>query len=319
MNFIPYPRADQDSHPDLASWRLKFPKSHGNWTALKSFLNDCAMIGPITQALPKCWYSELPQGDDYALDVEHFRPKGSGDPLNAKQIKLVEKKGGISFEQDLAGGTYDWLEFDYRNYRLVTAKTNRAGAKHIYFPIATGTSRLASGTFAWIIPEYSYFLDPTDKRDTQLLYVRPNGEIAPITSKTQLTSADFASLPHTWRGDGFNYLRSIVTIELYNLNYKHFVTGRAIVYTETLNAIKLIEMAMIENPAGTVLRELVENLLTKIFPSAPFSLAAKSALIAYQSDHSDSQIHTAMQSVISSILTRVETAVNSIAIDWNRP
>ncbi len=319
MNFIPFPRADKDSHPDLADWRIKTPKSHGNWTALKSFLNDCSMIGPITQALPKCWYSELPQGDDYALDVEHFRPKGSGDPLNPKEIKQVEKSGGITYDQDLAAGTYQWLEFDYRNYRLVTAKTNRAGAKHIYFPIATGTSRLVAGTFPWIVPEYSYFLDPTDKQDTELLYLKPNGEIAPITPKTQLTPADFAGIPHTWRGNGFNYLRSIVTIQLYNLNYKHFVTGRAIVYTETINAIKLIEMALIENPTSEVLRYLVDNLITKIYPSAPFSLAAKSALIAYQSSHTDPQIQASMQSILSSILAKVDAVVNSITIDWNKP
>ncbi len=318
MNFIPYPRADQDSHPDLAAWRLRSSKSGGDWTALKSFLNDCTLVSPVNQALPKCWYSELPQGDDYALDVEHFRPKGSGNPLNAKQIKQVEKSGGITFNQDLANGTYHWLEFDYRNYRLVTAKTNRAGAKHIYFPIASGTSRLSKGAFAWVVPEYSYFLDPTEKEDTRLLYVKPNGEIAPTTPKTQLTPADFSSLPHSWRGNGFNYLRAIITIQLYNLNYKHFVTGRAIVYTETSNAIKLIEMAMTENPTSAVLRQLIDNLVTKIFPSAPFSLAAKSALIAYQSSHINPQIQASMQSILSSILAKVDAAVNSITIDWNK-
>lgn len=319
MNYIPYPRVDKDSHVDLSAWRLKTSKSVGEWTDLKSFLNECSMIGPITQAIPKCWYSELPQGDDYALDVEHFRPKGSGSPLNSKQIKKVEKVGGIMYDQDLTVGTYNWLEFDYRNYRLVTAKTNRAGAKHIFFPIASGSSRLLTGGFAWVDQEFSYFLDPTDKLDTQLLFVKPNGEIAPTTPRTQLTPTDYSNLPSTWRNDGFNYLRSIVTIELYNLNYKNFVTGRAIVYDETQRAIRILEMLLVENPGSLVIPEFVGNLVNKILPSAAFSLAAKSALIAYQSNHPSPQIQASMQSMISNILNKVDSEVNTLIIDWNKP
>jgi len=93
MNYIPFPRADKNTHPDLTAWREKHPKRDGDWTSLKNFLHDCTKIGTATDSLPKCWFSELLQGDDYALDVEHFRPKNSGDAITEKHIKQIEKNG----------------------------------------------------------------------------------------------------------------------------------------------------------------------------------------------------------------------------------
>jgi hypothetical protein len=318
MNYIPFPRLDKDSHPDLVAWRSKVPKADGDWKVLKSFLNDCTKILQTNDALSKCWYSEMPQGDDYALDVEHFRPKKSGSPLKIEHIERIEKSGNIIYEQDISTGKYNWLKFDYRNYRLVTAKTNRAGAKHIYFPIAKGTSRLPMGSFPWDTQEFSYFLDPTDKHDTSLLFVKPNGEIAPITPCTILGPTDFAGLPQTWRNDGFNYLRSIVTIKLFRLDNKVFVEARKKVYDDTTRDLKTLEKLFIENPQSTVIEDLVRDLIYLILPSAPFSLAAKSALIAYQPDNANLQKRD-FTKIIDLILKKVETELNSINIDWNRP
>jgi len=319
MNYIPYPRLDKNTHLHLEAWRAKAPKNDGDWTALKLFLNDCTKIGSTLHTLPKCWFSELPQGDDYALDVEHFRPKNSGNPLTSKQIKLIEKYGSVKYQQEITNGTYPWLEFDYRNYRLVTAKTNRAGAKHIYFPIALGANRITNGTFPWDVVELAYFLDPTNKQDTKLLYVKPNGEIAPSTPITELSQEDYDALPNSWRNNGFNYLRAIITIVMFNLNYRHFITGRYIVYSETTREMGILEKLLIENLTSEIIPNLVENISNKVLPSSPFSLAAKSALIAYQSKHPNQSVKDVIERIKSKILLNVENEVNKITIDWNRP
>jgi hypothetical protein len=301
------------------AWRAKNPKREKDWTALKEFLHECTKIGPAPESLPKCWFSELPQGDDFALDVEHFRPKNSGNPLTIKHLKQVEQYDQVNFQQSSVSGTYPWLEFDYRNYRLVTAKTNRAGAKHIYFPIAPNTSRLQAIEFPWATIEFPFFLDPTDPLDANLLYVKPNGEIAPNTPKTQLTKTDYDLLPTTWRSDGFNYLRAIITIVMYNLNYKHFKTGRYIVYSSTTEELTNLELLLIENNKSKLLPKLIKNLAIKVLPSASFSLAAKSAILAYQSSHPDRGVKDAMNKIAKSILDFAEEEVNKITIDWNQP
>jgi hypothetical protein len=206
MNYIPYPRFDLDNHPDLVAWRAKENKVEGDWTDLKNYLAENARIIKDKHTISKCWYTELPQGDDFAKDVEHFRPKNQASPLSAKQIKEIEALASIKYEQDETVGSYNWLEFDYRNYRLVTAKPNRGGGKHVFFPIAKGKTRLTSTQYPWTNNEFCYFLDPANKYDASLLMVRPNGEIAPLAPKTQLNQSDFDGLPGTWNNTGFNYL-----------------------------------------------------------------------------------------------------------------
>jgi hypothetical protein len=315
MNYIPFPRIDKDAHPDLVAWRSKTPKADKDWTALRAFLHDCTKILQSNDALPKCWYSEMPQGDKYALDVEHFRPKGSGNPLAPKHLKDFE---AINLQQSESMGNYNWLKFDYRNYRLATAQTNRAGAKHVYFPIAKGTNRLQLGENPWEHPEFPYILDPTDKYDASLLFVKPNGEIAPITPKTILTKNDYDGLPATWRNAGFNYLRAVVTIKLYNLDDKVFVAGRKEVYEDTTTELRILEMLFIENPRSFVIKDIVEKIVKLILPSAPFSLAAKSALIAFQPNSMNPQKEH-FANIIQSILRKVETELNNIVINWNNP
>jgi len=313
MNYIPYPRIDLDNHRNLVSWRAKEDKIEGDWTHLKEYLADSARIIDNKHAISKCWYSELPQGDDYARDVEHYRPKNQASPLTTKQIKEIEILGEINYEQDDSVGNYNWLEFDYRNYRLVTAKPNRGGAKHIFFPIAKNTSRLTAGQLPWEKLEYPYFLDPTSKHDASLLMVKPNGDIAPITPKTQLTQTHFDNIAETWHQDGFNYLRATVTIKLYRLNDAVFVKGRKEVYDSVIKNINILNLCMHTNAAKEILENTIENIVGALIPSAPFSLAAKCALIAYQApDKSTSDS-------IQSILTTIEKQVNNLKIDWNKP
>lgn len=316
MNYIPFPRKDKDLHPDLIKWRSSTSKKDGDWTDLRPFLHDCTKILNSTDALPKCWYSELPQGDDYALDVEHFRPKGSGDPLKDNHIKDIETIGSVKYEQGASSGSYSWLKFDYRNYRLVTATPNRAGAKHIYFPVAKGTNRLSYGQFPWNTEEYQYFLDPTDKKDAALLFVKPNGEIAPITPRVELTDDDYNKLPNTWRNDGFNYLRAIVTIRMYRLNYTKFIQGRKKVYDDTLSELENLDILFSENPKSEVVQRIVNKIVQLLLPSAPFSLAAKSAIKTFQSKRIPNDV---FDNIKNKIQNKVDSAINKISIDWNRP
>lgn len=319
MNYIPFPRLDLDNHPDLMKWRAKNQKKAGDWKILKPYLHACSQVGNGVQTLPKCWFSELPQGDDYALDVEHFRPKNSGNALSARQVKQIEQYANITIRQSEISAPYPWLTLDYRNYRLVTATTNRAGGKHIYFPIAPATSRLPSGSFPWITDELCYFLDPSNKQDASLLFVKPNGEIAPIVPRTQPTQADYDSLPQSWRSDCFNYVRAVITIVMFNLNKPHFITGRKIVYEETRLLLLMLEKLLLENPNSELLKDFIKNLVSKILPASPFSLAAKSALIAYQVSIKNMHLETKIEFIIKEIIAACDKQVEGIAVSWNNP
>jgi hypothetical protein len=316
MNYIPYPRLDKDNHPSLNEWRKN--QNDSNWRRLKDYLIECPKISNAND-LPKCWFSELPQGDHYALDIEHFRPKQSGSPLSLRQIKELQKIWGIQIKQSDKSCAYEWLENDYRNYRLATAMVNRAGGKHIYFPIVAGSQHLQKGTFPWNTQEFPYFLDPADKHDAQLLFVKPDGQIAPIAPKTVLQDKDFEDLPKSWKQDGFNFVRAAITILVFNLNDKIFVMGRKKVYSETTNLFRMVELILLENPHSDVLPELLKNLIARLWPSAPFSLAAKSALIAYQGNNGDSAHITRLHNIRVKILKKLEEEVDKIKVDWNRP
>lgn len=320
MIYIPYPRTDLDTHRDLVSWRNQFNKKEGDWSKLKDFLAEAPRIINGKHPIPKCWYSELPQGDDFAKDVEHFRPKNQASPLSAKHIREVEKSSGVKYEQEVSVGNYQWLEFDYRNYRLVTAKTNRGGAKHVYFPLAKNTIRLCDGQFPWIDKEFSYFLDPTDKYDTSLLFVKPNGEIAPIAPKTQLTQTDFDNLPATWKNDGFNYIRAFVTIKMYRLNDAVFVKGRKEVYDKMTRQLDFLIKCISSNVDEEIMRLYIEDIIEAVLPSAPFALAAKCALFSFfPSDNTNSYAVHEINTIISNILSQIDNKINNLTIDWRRP
>ncbi len=320
MNYIPYPRLDLDNHADLVGWRLKADKVDGDWTDLKEYLAESARLISGKHPISKCWYCELPQGDDFARDVEHFRPKNQALPLTAKQIKKIENLSGIKYEQNDTAGNYPWLIFDYRNYRIVTAITNRGGAKHIYFPLAKSTTRLIAGQYPWSTNEFPYFLDPTNKHDANLLYVKPNGEIAPIAPKIQLTQTDFDNLPIGWKNDGFNYLRAVVTIELFRLNDSVFKKGRQEVYENCRNLVDMLLLIISENPDSKLIPSLIENITLMALPSAPFSLAAKCALIGYNTfNEANADTENAVKKLINQIITHIENQIKKLVIDWYKP
>lgn len=320
MVHIPFPRLDLNGHPDLTRWRANNSKASGDWKILKEFLADHSRLIQGIHPIPKCWYTELPQGDHYALDVEHFRPKNQARPLTKKQVAKLEKRTGIVFLQNLIGGNYNWLEFDYRNYRLTTATPNRGGAKHVYFPVVHGTNRLNNGEFPWLQKEYNFCLDPADPHDATLLMVKPDGKIEPRTPKTLLTAADFVNLPQSWHNDGFNYVRAWMTIQLYRLEEKIFEQGRKVVYDKINELMERLLLCFDTNADPRLTNGFIKDITECILPSAPFALSARCALEAYVPPPGiDVNSSYAISQIPRQILDKVINNTNAKVCSWDNP
>lgn len=317
MVFIPFPRVNLSNYPDLVNWLAKTSFSEGDWTQLKEYLSENSRISSTIHPITKCWYSELAQGDNYSLDVEHFRPKKQASPLTEKQVKELEKLSGIKINQSPYEGEYSWLEFDYRNYRIVSAITNRGGGKHIYFPIVNNTKRLKSGQVPWSTEEYPLLLDPTNKHDASLLFVKPNGEIAPIAPKTVLTDFDYANIKNRWNTDGFNYLRAIVTIKLYRLDNGIFVKGRKEIFDYITRQLETLSLLLQENPKSIIVERLIEDISKYALPSAQFSLAAQSALKSFSvPDGINQALNPLMKVICKKILSTIQEKVDELVVHF---
>jgi len=320
MVYVPYPRVDLNNHKDLTKWRSMVARKDGDWKQLKIFLEEQSRFMDI-HAVPKCWYTELPQGDNYALDVEHFRPKKQASPLNSKQIKKIEKKLGYPIYQAMNKGAYPWLEFDYRNYRLTTALPNRAGAKHVFFPIAKNTVRLNDKDLPWEKSEYPLLLDPTDLHDSQQLVVLPNGLVEPRSKKNVLVAEDFDNIQLNWHSDGMNYLRASITIEMYRLNDDRIlIKARKERFKNTSSDLDTLVQAISEKMSDVLKGMLIKPLAESILPSAPFSLASRCAMEAYTIDSSlDALVIETTTNIIKMILHRVEKYNLETKVNWKNP
>lgn len=321
MVYIPFPRIDLNNHPALLAWRAKTNKREGDWTELKSYLAEQPRI--VSQPLhpiPKCWYTELPQGDDYALDIEHFRPKNEAAPLSEAQIRQLERRMGIVIRQTPDDGEYSWLEFDYRNYRLTSATPNRGGAKHIYFPVVERTSRLSNGSLPWQQIEFPYLLDPADQHDASLLIVLPNGKIEPRGPKVEITDSDLDNLPHSWHNESFNYIRACVTIMLYRLEEKIFEKGRNEVYVRVVELMERLLWCIQDGASTRIIKGFIDDITYMILPSAPFALAARCALEAYVPPNDIAEgLSNQIKQVPHLILNKVAMETRNCAISWNSP
>lgn len=325
MVYITFPRVDLDGHPDLVIWRGKSIDKK-KWKTLKaSFLPSQARHVNNIHAVPKCWFSELPQGDNFVQDVEHFRPKANAKPLDNKgksQWKsTIDKKIGFPILQDNSTGAYPWLKFDYRNYRFVTGRTNRGGAKHDYFPIALNSNRLVASQEPWATKEYSFLLDPTNLHDANQLWVLPSGQIRPKASKPMqpVLAADYTNLDVTWQEDKFNYIRAWVTICLYRLEEGVLINGRKEVYNNTLkNLNRLVRFGIMTNNIPLI-KEYVQDIYQAMLPSAPFALAARCALADYSPDVN---LQEGLLSLLNKLIARLKDKIQAIEqspISWTNP
>jgi len=122
------------------------------WKELKTWL--------LSLSNGKCWFSEAK--DIYShFDVEHFRPK-----RRAKDIDGSEREG------------YWWLAFDWTNFRICGNVGNRQ--KGTFFPLRAG--HCATSANRNVDDELCYLLDPTDRRDPDLLSFNELGEAMPMPS-----------------------------------------------------------------------------------------------------------------------------------------
>src|SRR6266487_3861728 len=138
----------------------------------------------------KCWFSESKGACQY-WEVEHYRPKGAARNLDG----TVRDEG------------YDWLAFDWRNFRLSGGVTNRK--KGFFFPLREGT-HVATFANKNIDDEDPILLDPTKEEDPPLLSFNKNGDVNPTPRMT-----------------GWQTERATQSIKRYKLQeHEEFVEGR---------------------------------------------------------------------------------------------
>ncbi|MDX2286077.1 MAG: hypothetical protein NW241_18055 [Bacteroidia bacterium] len=232
----------------------------------------------LSDCLAKCWFSEMWIGGRHAKDVEHFRPKNSGDQLSTRQSQALQQKLGYLPDQAPTFGGYTWLEYEPINYRLAHPHINRSGAKHTHFPLHQDSPRLSATQLPDFQQrvEYVYLLDPSDPRDQDLLLVLPDGSIVPRDPEGAKPVGDLHTI---WDTPAMRNIRAWLSIIVYQLDHSDFNRGRRGVYTKTQEAIGALRRALEGNN-----RELVEMATLTLFrlgagPSL-FALAARSAMQA---------------------------------------
>ena len=132
--------AEMEQLADLEQ-RKQFIEGHrAAWAAVKDQL--------LRMSYGKCWYSEAPDAvSDWHVD--HFRPKS----------------------------VYQWLAFDWRNFRVCGAIPNRK--KSDEFPLANGMLR-ATWQARDHTNEASLLLDPANSNDPELITFDEEGLPKPI-------------------------------------------------------------------------------------------------------------------------------------------
>lgn len=119
----------------------------------------------------KCWYSESHDPQAF-FDVDHFRPK-----LEAKRSEdLVDHEG------------YQWLAFDWDNFRLSAQRSNRLSkdedneetvGKGSWFPLLDGSPH-ACWDNRCIAEEHPILLDPVKAGDLNNVDIAQDGRFVPV-------------------------------------------------------------------------------------------------------------------------------------------
>jgi hypothetical protein len=121
-----------------------------------------------------------------------------------------------------------------------------------------------------------------------------------------------------WHGDGFNYLRAKLSIIVYRLQERIFIKGREEVYKETTSLIGLLlDLLDIPHLPIHISNGYMELLIQKFLPSAPFSLAARSALDAFIPQQVTQQ--NSFSVLKNTIRSRLTAATQAKGIDWTKP
>lgn len=135
---------------DIKARNKLIKNNSGHWGKLKDWL--------LSLSHNKCWFSEARDIYSY-MDVEHYRPK-----LEAKDLQGITRDG------------YWWLAFDYHNFRVCGNVGNRQ--KGGWFPLQIG-SVISTYDHPCEESEVSYFLDPTNADDVNLIAFDEEGKATP--------------------------------------------------------------------------------------------------------------------------------------------
>jgi hypothetical protein len=233
-----------------ADQRAAFIKRNASiWRAFKAYLSQ--------MSYGKCWYSECPEVQSF-LDVDHYRPK-----LEAKRSENECDPG------------YDWLAFSWENLRLAAQRSNRRSTneetqategKGSWFPLLNGSPR-ASWAHRCECDELPMLLDPTVRRDVDLIDVNAEGRMSPSM---------------TCIGSGRTRVER--SIELYGLNLPKLTDARKRVMRDLIE----LHTTLMENiVAGTghpsaadalPINRLVNQIRRMTLPCSPYSKAARAQL-----------------------------------------
>jgi uncharacterized protein (TIGR02646 family) len=214
--------------------RAKFIKEHDIWGEIKNWL--------LEMSHGKCWYSEAPDAvSDWHVD--HFRPKA----------------------------WYQWLAFDWQNFRVCGAIPNRT--KRDEFPLPENSPR-ATWESRDCSCECCLLLDPTNPNDADLI------------------AFDESCLPRPINPDWpFAKDRVQLTTELLSLDSPRLVEARKKRWRDCRKWIDQLRtiLPMPSEKIDPTRREQIETFARHIremtLPSEPFSAVARACVKAANMDY----------------------------------
>lgn len=225
------------------------------WAELKDALSELSY--------GKCWYCETRQErSDNAVD--HYRPKN--------RVAECEDHEG-----------YWWLVFDCRNYRFSCTYCNSRrvdqvrrtdGGKQDHFPLLNEHERAYCPLDDMRI-ELPCLLDPTRATDPGLLWFQEDGQAVPRYDSEE---------NHVF------HLRSLVSIDLYHLNYTDTVERRRHLHNRIRQAVEHGDKCFIRSADDEQIDDLVSDALEKVMrdlweminETAEFSAAARDFLSGFR-------------------------------------
>lgn len=246
--------------------RSKYFTNNPDWNILQKIM--------IEEFGYKCWYSEAPIGNG-EFEIDHFRPKN-----RAKQddkSKTVNKSNG-----------YWWLAYDFENYRLSGALSNKrrrdklrenaeTEGKGDIFPLDLDNGKIANdegSTFC----EKPLLLDPIISSDVGLLTFDEGGSV----------------LPNPLAIDEIDKERAEVSIKLYHLDSDQLETARCQVWTICSKVIEDAYVYFTESDSKEAkklaLATCAETITEKTNPKSDFSAVAKVCVNTYRKQDGYSDI-----------------------------
>lgn len=209
----------------------------------------------------KCWYSESPDPQSF-FDVDHFRPK-----LEAKRT-----------ETDTDNPGYEWLCFNWENFRYAANCSNRLVTNHetgevdgkgSWFPLLEGSVK-ANWNHRCESEESPILIDPCEAVDMNLLEVGDDGHIVP--SRVAVGSAA---------------LRVRRSAEIYGLNLPRIKGARAKVMRDIRQQVAAFEKSLeaatsvecsVRVADAIPIQDQFEIIRAMTSPDSPYSLAARAEL-----------------------------------------